>query len=194
MGDIAIAGLWEEWGALAYAAVVLWAFFEGETFVIAAAALGAVSGVIDPFLLMICAWTGSFFGDQTWFLLGRRFGPTVERRFPAAQPRFDQASALLERYGAVFVLSFRFLYGIRNVAAAVCGMAKMPWRRFLPLNFCGAGVWAASFVAAGWYLGSWLGPEKLAYGLAGIVVLVAAVLVLRLVRKRRGAAAQPAEG
>ena len=180
-----MAEFWEEWGALAYVAVVLWAFFEGETFVIAAAAFGAVTGAIDPVLLMVCAWVGSFAGDQTWFTLGRRFGPAVERRFPGARLRFDQAHGLLERYGAVFVLSFRFLYGIRNVAAAVCGMAKMPRQRFLVLNLIGAGVWATSFVAAGWYLGAWLGPEKVAYAIAGVVLLLVLGVVLRLLRKRR---------
>ena len=37
--EAAVAELWESWGALAYLVAAVWAFFEGETFVIIAAGL-----------------------------------------------------------------------------------------------------------------------------------------------------------
>ncbi len=182
---------WAEWGMLAYAAAALWAFFEGETFVLAAAAVGAVAGGIDPWILMVCVWLGSFAGDQTWFTLGRRFGPGALRRFPKAEPRVAQASRMLERYGTLFVLSFRFLYGIRNVAAATCGLAGMDRRRFAALNFVAAGIWAGSFVAAGWFLGAWLGPERLFFAIAALALGLALVFLGRhLIRRRRLAVAR----
>ncbi len=178
---------------LAYAGAALWAFFEGETFVLAAAALGAAVGGIDPILLMVSVWAGSFAGDQTWFTLGRRFGPAAARRFPHAERGLERANLLLERYGTLFVLGFRFLYGVRNVAAAVCGMAGMDRRRFMLLNFIGAGVWASSFVAAGWYLGAWLGVETLGYVLVGFAFLVVVLFVTRLLRRKRVPVTVPAE-
>lgn len=184
-----MAEFWEEWGALAYAFAALWAFFEGETFVLAASAIGAATGLIDPWILMVSVWGGSFAGDQTWFTLGRKCGPAALRRFPGAQSRVDAAAALLQRYGTLFVLSFRFLYGIRNVAAAVCGLTGMSWPRFATLNFVGAGIWAGSFVAAGWYLGELLGADTL-FWIIGSVGLVALFLFLvRHFRRRRAVAA-----
>ncbi len=183
-----MAEFWAEWGAMAYVAAALWAFFEGETFVLVAAAAGAATGVVDPLLLMASVWGGSFLGDQTWFTLGRRFGPAAVRRIPSAGPRVASARALLDRHGTLFVLGFRFLYGIRNVAAAVCGIAGMNRARFMSLNFVAAGIWASSFVAAGWYLGALLGPERLGWSIAGIAVLVAALLLGRRYRRRRAAA------
>lgn len=182
-----MAEFWEEWGALAYAAAALWAFFEGETFVLAAAAIGAATGLIDPWLLMVCVWGGSFAGDQTWFMLGRRYGPALLQRFPKARPRVEAATGLLDRYGTLFVLSFRFLYGIRNVAAAVCGLTGMPWSRFAALNFIGAGIWAGSFVAAGWFVGALLGVETLFYLIVLIGLLALAAFVWRHFRRRRTA-------
>jgi membrane protein DedA with SNARE-associated domain len=185
-GDHGVAEFWAEWGMLAYAAAAIWAFFEGETFVIVASAAGAATGLIDPWVLMVCVWLGSFAGDQTWFALGRRFGPAAVRRIPGAERRVGQASAMLERHGTLFVLSFRFLYGIRNVASAACGIARMDWRRFLVLNFIAAGIWAASFVAAGWFLGALLGPERLFWVLGGVALTVITALILRhLLRRRR---------
>ena len=180
-----MAEFWEEWGALAYGAAALWAFFEGETFVLAAAAIGAATGLIDPWLLMVCVWGGSFLGDQTWFTLGRKYGPALVDRFPATRPRVAAASALLERYGTLFILSFRFLYGIRNVAAAVCGLAGMSWPRFAVLNFIGAGVWAGSFVAAGWYVGGLLGVENLFYAIVSVAMAALTVVIWRHFRKRK---------
>jgi membrane protein DedA with SNARE-associated domain len=181
-----VAEFWAEWGALAYVAAALWAFFEGETFVLVAAAAGAATGIVDPWLLIASVWIGSFAGDQTWFTLGRKFGPAALRRFPKAEARVARASGLLERYGALFVLSFRFLYGIRNVASAACGIAGMNHRRFAVLNFIAAGIWSCTFTAAGWFLGALLGPERLLWVLAGTAVtLIACYLLRRFLRRPR---------
>jgi membrane protein DedA with SNARE-associated domain len=188
-----MAEFWAEWGALAYAAAAAWAFCEGETFVLFAAAAGAATGLIDPWLLILSVWGGSFAGDQLWFALGRRYGPRALRRVPAAERRLASAAALLERHGALFVLTFRFVYGVRNVAAAACGVAGMGRVRFALLNFAAAGLWAASFVAVGWHAMEWLGAEALvhAVGALGLAALVA-VAVRSWARRRRAVAAAPA--
>lgn len=178
--------IWAEWGLLAYGAAALWAFFEGETFVLVAAALGATTGLVDPWILMVSVWLGSFAGDQTWFTLGRRYGPAALRRFPKCEAQAERARRLLERHGALFVLTFRFLYGIRNVASAACGIAGMDRKRFAILNFIAAGIWAASFTAAGWFLGSLLGPTRLFWVLGGTAVaIIAFFLIRRWWRNRR---------
>ncbi len=187
-----MAEFWAEWGALAYAAAALWAFFEGETFVLAAAAVGAAVGGIDPWILMVSVWLGSYAGDQTWFAMGRKFGPSVLKRFPKCESKVAAASSMLERHGTIFVLSFRFLYGIRNVASAACGLTGMSWPRFAVLNFIGAGIWAGSFVAAGWFIGGLLGPETLGYLIATIGLSALAFFVGRHYLRRRAARAAAA--
>lgn len=189
-----MAEFWAEWGAYAYLGGALWAFFEGETFVLAAAAIGATVGMVDPWILMVSVWIGSYCGDQTWFYLGRRCGPALLRRFPRSRPRVETASALLERYGTLFILSFRFLYGIRNVASIVCGLAGCNWARFAVLNFIGAGIWAAAFVAAGWFLGAWLGVERLFWTVCAIAAAALTIVVARHLWLRRRAAGRAAPG
>jgi len=179
-----LAEFWAEWGDLAYLFAAIWAFFEGETFVLAAAALGATMGLVDPWVLLGAVWIGSYLGDQTWFYLGRRCGPAILRRCPGSQPRVEKANALLERYGTLFILSFRFLYGIRNVASVVCGLAGYNRARFAVLNFIAAGVWAGSFVTAGWYLGAWLGVERLFWCIVSIAALALTFFVFRHFRGR----------
>jgi membrane protein DedA with SNARE-associated domain len=163
-----LAEFWRDYGTWAYLAAAAWAFFEGETFVLIGAALGSATGLVDPWLLLVSVWLGSFAGDQLWFTLGRRFGRRAVRRFPGAKRRLDSALAAIERYGMLFVLTFRFAYGVRNIASAACGMTGMHHVRFAALNFIAAGLWAGSFVAGGWFLAAWLGPQGVGWLLGSI--------------------------
>jgi membrane protein DedA with SNARE-associated domain len=130
----------------------LWAFFEGETFVIFGG-MGAHLGILSLPLLIITVWLGSFCGDQLWFALGRKWGARALARFPSAEARSVKVMQGLERHGAWFILTFRFLYGIRNVASVAIGTSGMPWIRFMSWNFLAAGLWACSFAMAGYLFG-----------------------------------------
>src|SRR5258705_356945 len=78
----------------------------------------------------------------------------VERRALGGSARgVETALRWLERYNTGFILSFRFIYGVRNISSFAMGMSAVRWQRFLCLNFLAAGLWAASFVAAGYFLG-----------------------------------------
>jgi membrane protein DedA with SNARE-associated domain len=187
-----LAEFWAEWGAFAYLGAAVWSFFEGETFVLAAAAIGATVGLVDPWILLGSVWIGSYLGDQTWFYLGRRYGPSILRRFPNSRPRVESANRLLAQYGTLFVLTFRFLYGIRNVASVVCGLAGFSRARFAVLNFIAAGIWASSFVAAGWFLGGWLGVERLFWSICAIAAVALVFFVARHFRIRGRRASEAA--
>lgn len=166
-----------DWGLLAYIGAAGWAFFEGESFVLLAAAAGRAACVVNPWILIGSAWLGSYAGDQLWFVLGRRYGVRAVRRVCGAEKRLAAATRFVEHYGDLFVLGFRFVYGIRNVSAAACGITGMNHIRFAVLNFIAAGIWASSFVAAGWYLEAWLGRRGIgwAIGLFGLAFLLGLV-------------------
>jgi membrane protein DedA with SNARE-associated domain len=139
-------------GACFYVIAFVWTFLEGET-VIIFAGFAAAQGLVDPLLLLAAAWLGSFSGDQCYFWLGRHFGVRLLDRFPRWRRGVNAALAWLERYDAGFILSFRFIYGVRNVSSFALGLSAVRWERFLGLNFAAAGLWAASFVAVGYFLG-----------------------------------------
>ena len=139
-------------GAYFYLIAFVWTFLEGETFVLFAG-FAAAQGMVDPVLLLVAAWLGSFSGDQCYFWLGRRYGVRLLDRFPRWRPGVDAAMHWLERYDAGFILSFRFIYGVRNFSSFALGLSAVRWERFLWLNFTAAGLWAASFVGVGYFLG-----------------------------------------
>jgi len=167
-----------EHGAWFYAVTFAWTFFEGETFVLFAG-FAAASGLISAPLLLAAAWLGSFAGDQCYFWIGRRFGLRLLERRPAWRGRVDVALGWLRRFDAWFILTFRFIYGIRNISSFALGISGIPWRRFMTLNFIAAGIWAIAFVGAGYFFGraseKILGPQLRIIMLCVFIVVVAAV-------------------
>ena len=179
-------------GAWTYPITFVWTFFEGETFVLFAA-FAAAEGLLNAPLLMVAAWLGSFAGDQCYFWIGRRFGLRVLARQPSWRERVDSALAWLKRFDIWFILSFRFIYGVRNFSSFALVISGIGWRRFMLLNFMAAGIWAAVFVGAGYLCGrelrTLLGQIARDFGfamLAGFaVLLIGAHVAHRLHRRRR---------
>jgi membrane protein DedA with SNARE-associated domain len=178
-----IAHLIQKYGYLFYGITFLWTFLEGETFVIFAGAL-AVPGLggattpppVNIYWLILAAWIGSFCGDQLYFFLGRRFGKRILRRFPRFQGGVQLAIDMLHKYHTVFILTYRYMYGVRNFASLGMGMSELSWPRFASLNFIAAFLWANSFAWGGYALGyfaaSALGKINFVYVMIGVLVFV----------------------
>jgi membrane protein DedA with SNARE-associated domain len=179
-------------GAYFYLIVFVWTFLEGETIVLFAG-FAAAQGLLRLEPLIIAACLGSFAGDQTYFWLGRHFGQAVLKRFPRFRNGVDSALKWVERYSAGFILTFRFIYGVRNFSSFALGLSAVNWRRFLWLNLFAAAVWAVTFVALGYFLGHAMRkalPEiarsfRLSMLAALVVVGLATWLLHRLQRRRK---------
>ncbi len=148
-----ILNIIQEYGDVFYVITFLWTAVEGETFVIFAG-YAAHLGLLSLPTLILCAWIGSFCGDQVYFFLGRRYGRSLIKRYPKWEPRVARAMDLLHKYNTGFILSFRFIYGVRNVSSFAIGMSEISWARFSILNFIAAGVWAVSFAGTGYLFGA----------------------------------------
>jgi membrane protein DedA with SNARE-associated domain len=178
-----------EYGAWFYLGTFVWTFIEGETFVLAAG-FAAAQGLFSAPLLLIAAWLGSFSGDQFYFWIGRRFGLRLLSKRPLWSARVDSALGWVKRYDKWFILSFRFIYGVRNFSSFALGISGIDWRRFLVFNFIAALLWATSFVGAGYFCGRaaerMLGElaEKISIGLLGIFVMVVIAVFLTRLRNR----------
>jgi membrane protein DedA with SNARE-associated domain len=85
--------------------------------------------------------------------MGRRFGKPFLHRRPHWVLAARQALALAERYDALFILTFRFMYGIRNISGFALGLSKITSVRFLVFNFIAAGIWAVIFSGGGYLFG-----------------------------------------
>jgi membrane protein DedA with SNARE-associated domain len=181
-----ISQLIADHGAYFYLIAFIWTFLEGETFVLFAG-FAAAQGLLNPFLLFLATLLGSFSGDQTYFWIGRYFGLGLLNRFPRWRYGVEAALYWLERYNTGFILTFRFIYGVRNFSSFAMGMSAVHWKRFLTLNFVAAGLWAASFVAVGYFLGhafrAVLGHLMRSFSLVMLVAFITFAIVVWLVHR-----------
>ncbi len=138
-----------EWG---YIAVFLGAIVEGETVILTASALAAL-GYLNLYKIMAITFCTTVVVDQGLFLLGRRYGPAFFERFPNVRPRADRAFRLLHRYDRWFILSFRFIYGIRVISPIVIGAANVEHKRFASLNIASALIWTTVSCYSGYMMG-----------------------------------------
>jgi membrane protein DedA with SNARE-associated domain len=136
-----------------YLITFIWTALEGETFVIFAA-LAAQRGLLNIGALFTAAWIGSFCGDQVFFLIGRVFGTRLLAYFPKLKPKADKALKALEKYAVFFILSYRFMYGVRNISGIAVGLSRLTWKRFAALNCLAAFIWASAFCGAGYFFGN----------------------------------------
>ena len=135
-----------------YHIILLWTFLEGETIVIIAGMLSPTLG-LKPWLIALCAFIGSFASDQVMFSLGKYKGPAMLRYFPKLEKSMGKASTLFKKYDTALILSFRFIYGVRNITPIMLGISGVSHKKFFFLNFIGAGIWAATFTYGGYFAG-----------------------------------------
>ena len=162
------------------AAIFLGAGIEGEACVVAGGVL-AHRHLLPLWTVWLAATSGSFVADQLFFASGRYFRdhPRVQRM--AAKPGFAKALVTLERHPVLFVMGFRFLYGLRTVSPIAIGTSHIRTRIFLPLNALAAAIWAALFTGIGYGFGG--GIERLFGGTlsADRIVPIAAVVLVALI-------------
>ena len=156
-----IAHIIHEYGeATTYLITFAWTALEGETFVIFAG-LFAQKGMLNIVFLFLAAWLGSMCGDQIFFALGRQYGVRFINHFPRLKPGVEKAVGWMERNAVLFILSYRFMYGLRNVSGIAVGMSHMPWKKFAVLNAIAAFIWAAAFAGFGYGFGHLIRGSRL---------------------------------
>jgi membrane protein DedA with SNARE-associated domain len=103
-------------------------------------------------LIPVC-WAGGFVGDTVRFWLARRWGDQLVGYFPRLKNGAGAITKLIDRHHAWMILIHRYPHGIRGLAAFAYGLSRLPWPRFLVLNFVSAGIWAGTVVMAGYSFG-----------------------------------------
>jgi membrane protein DedA with SNARE-associated domain len=151
-------------GRWAYLVVAGMAFFEtgappftvvfpGE-WGVAFGGLLARQGVIELVPLVLVVWATSLLGDSWSFYLGRRFGRDYlvrhGTRFGVTHERLDGLDAFFARWGAATVAVGRLVPFARPLVPLVAGASDWPYRRFLPWNVLGTGVFAVAFTVLGY--------------------------------------------
>jgi membrane protein DedA with SNARE-associated domain len=166
-----------------YLAILITTFFEGETIQIFAG-WAAHKGLLSFPYVVAAGFAGSLAGDQLYYWLGRRFGRPLMHRFPWLETRSAPALSLLRRHDNWFILGFRFVYGVRNIAPFACGVAGIGALRYTLLNTTAALIWATSFATAGYFFGKAIGRMVDHYGMTVVLPSVVAIILVSVFAHR----------
>lgn len=142
-----LVGFVQEWG---YLAVFLGSLIEGES-VIFIAGFFAHLGILSLPKIIMVSFVATLFADQALYHVGRHYGYHFLERFPSFKPRADKAFDLLRRYDNIFILSFRFIWGIRIISPIIIGSSGVGVKRFLILNLIAAIIWSVGSCVAAYY-------------------------------------------
>jgi membrane protein DedA with SNARE-associated domain len=137
------------WG---YWAIFLGSLIEGESIILTASGLAAF-GYFDIQKVMLTAFFGTLLADQALYYLGYFRGHAIFERFPSLRKGADKAFVMLHKYDIWFILSCRFIYGIRVVSSIVIGAAHVKPVRFSILNVIAAIIWTVVSCMGGYLLG-----------------------------------------
>jgi membrane protein DedA with SNARE-associated domain len=146
-----------------YFALFAGTFIEGETILIIAGFL-AHRGYLSIHWVVAVSFAGSFLGDQFYFYVGRFFGTGLISKSKRLRRIAEKIHRHLSQHETVFILSFRFIYGIRTASPIIIGTSGISALKYALLNMTSAMVWAILFSTLGYFFGkafeSYIGQIK----------------------------------
>jgi membrane-associated protein len=147
----------------AYAIVFLLSYLDAivpvvpsETAVITGGVVAA-TGDLSLAIILPAAAAGAFLGDNTAYLIGRRYGVRINERFfrsERARKRIEWAQKQLEERGGELIAVGRFIPGGRTAVTLSAGTLRYPWRRFVAFDAASAIGWATYASLLGYLGGS----------------------------------------
>jgi membrane protein DedA with SNARE-associated domain len=168
----------------------------GET-ILLAAGVYAGAGRLNIVAVAVIAFVAAVVGDNIGYLIGRSGGRAFVHRWGRyvflTPKRFQAAEEFFGRHGGKIVTVARFIEGLRQANGIIAGTTGMHWRRFLAYNALGAALWVGLWASLAYLAGSHITAvyDEISryqlYVVAGFAVLVAALVVRHVVRRRREA-------
>ncbi|HST80279.1 MAG TPA: DedA family protein [Kineosporiaceae bacterium] len=177
------------------ASIMLGFVIPGETALVFGGILAA-NGESKLAVVLAIAVVGAIAGDAIGYLIGRRYGRTLQvSRLGqiVGEPRWRTAEEFIIRRGGPAVFLGRFTALLRALVPGVAGMAGLPYRTFALWNVLGGATWAGACVLGGWAVGDAITTylSSAGYLVFALVIVATAVFLLHKRRERLQAEQTP---
>lgn len=133
------------------------ATFVSEDIATITAGMAAAGGIISPLMALTSAALGIWFGDMFYYLLGRGLGFAVLQRPWCARlirpETVERCRTGFRKRGLRWILTSRFLPGVRTATYFVAGCLGVPAGWFALTTMGAVIVWTPLLVAISWFAG-----------------------------------------
>ena len=152
--------------------IMLGFFLPGDSLLFSAGLVAASNKSINISLLCLVVFLGAFIGDQTGYVIGRKYGrPYIDKKnSPKLQRMIIRAERFYERSGWWAVVAARYFPWIRTFVPPIAGAAKMRYYSFLTANAVGALFWSVLITLAGYYSASIPWVRSSSYAIAAFFI------------------------
>jgi membrane-associated protein len=166
-------------------------FFVPSGAVLFGAGVLVATGSLQYDIIPVCSLllAAAVLGNVTGYWFGRKAGPSLYRR---KDSRFFRRQYLIKtkefyrKHGGLALIAGFFLPIIRTFSPIVAGVVGLKFPRFILAIIAGSLLWIASFVFAGYFMGSrpWLKPW-LKYIVIVVILFITVPLVVRMIKELR---------
>ncbi|WP_227711695.1 DedA family protein [Sneathiella sp. P13V-1] len=118
------------------------------------AGYGAQLGWLDTPSVISAVILGGYLGDELRFYLSRKYGLSLVNNRPRIKSMFLRAQSMFEKYGALYILLYRYPKGMRTIGALPIGITDIAWAHFTVLNALSTLIWACLLVGGGYLFGA----------------------------------------
>lgn len=185
----------EEWidgSWWSYALIALIAFLDSVIPIVPSESLVILGGVLASSgsmrigLVIACGAAGAVGGDNMSYVLGRKAGPWIERKFfgGSRQVRLEWARRQLARRGKMLIVTARFVPGGRTGVTLTSGITRQPWPGFLVATILGGLIWATYAGMLGNIGGRTFAENHTVAFLVALGTALSVTLLIELVRWR----------
>jgi len=152
--------------------IMLGFFLPGDSLLFSAGLVAASNNSINISLLCLVVFLGAFIGDQTGYVIGRKYGrPYIDKKnSPKLQRMIIRAENFYERSGWWAVVAARYFPWIRTFVPPLAGAAKMRYYSFLSANAVGALLWSVLITLAGYYSARVTWVKSSSYAIAAFFI------------------------
>ena len=156
----------------------------GETALITASAFAAL-GRLNIYGVVAAAAIGAILGDNAGYWVGKKGGIALVHKYGKYvrldEKKITRMHVFFQKHGAKTVFLGRFVSLLRCWAAALAGVALMPYGTFMLWNALGGITWAGIFGTLGYVFGKNLPRLEHYLGQASMAAALLAALVVGLV-------------
>ena len=160
---------------LIYAGIFVGIVLEGEMIMLSSV-IAAHRGFLNLWIVMIIGFTGTLCSDWFYFFLGRKKGKNWLLNKPKLKGKVEKVTQKIQKYPAIVILSYRFVYGFRTFTPVIIGTSEIKTVTFLSYSLASTLLWCLLYGTLG-YLSGEIIKTRLAH-IENIELLIIGVLLL----------------